>query len=144
MSFDAAQASTLLSIAEQCPLLGGNPVYQARSLYSLIDEEADFDDALLCAEAGYVVKSMEQPAPSIRAYPNPNRTGQLFFEVLGLDAAEQVLTAILYDVQGRPVAEQQINGPKGGMDVSRLAQGLYHWTVQLNDQRLGHGKVTIF
>ena len=50
----------MYGIANQCPLLGGNPVYQARSLYALFDPEADFDDALACVLEGYVVKNEEQ------------------------------------------------------------------------------------
>lgn len=144
VSFDAAQASTLLAIAEQCPLLGGNPVYQARSLCSLIDDELDFDDALICIADGFVVKSGLEHALQVKAYPNPNRTGQQFFEVSGLNNGVDRLTIILYDTQGRPVVEKMLAGPIGSVDVSSLSQGLYHWTVLHNGQRVGHGKVTLY
>ncbi|MBL7962935.1 MAG: T9SS type A sorting domain-containing protein [Flavobacteriales bacterium] len=144
MEFSSQQAATLYSIADQCPLVGGNPVYQARALYALIDEDADFDDALLCIAEGFVVKSLVEPSLSVQAYPNPNRTGQLFFEIDGLDEGDRSITVLLFDMQGRPVVQQPLAGWKGSADVSRLAQGLYHWTVLLDGQRIGQGKVTLF
>lgn len=144
VEFSSQQAATLFSIADQCPLLGGNPVYQARALYALIDEEAEFDDALLCITEGFVVKNLAEPSLSVRAYPNPNRTGQLFLEIDGLDEGGRSIIVLLYDIQGRPVAQLPLGGRKGSVDVSKLTQGLYHWTVLLDDERIGQGKVTLF
>lgn len=36
--FTPAQATQLFAIANQCPMLGGNAVFRARALYSLIDD----------------------------------------------------------------------------------------------------------
>lgn len=144
VQFDATQAANLLYIAGQCPLVGGNPVYQARSLYSLVDDQAEFDDALICMAAGYVVKSLEETAPSVTVYPNPNRTGQQFFEFKGLLDEEAVITVQLFDAQGRQILDQRLAGAKESVDVSGLAQGLYNWVISIDGRLLSHGKVTIF
>src|SRR5690606_34241710 len=72
--FTSSQASELLNIANQCPMVGGNAVYRARSLYSLIDDEVDFDDQLLCLQAGIIVKSlMDNASLNLQLVPNPAR-----------------------------------------------------------------------
>ncbi|MCB0809976.1 MAG: T9SS type A sorting domain-containing protein [Flavobacteriales bacterium] len=123
---------------------GGNPVYQARSLYSLVDDQAEFDDALLCIAAGYVVKSMDEPELSVTVYPNPNRTGQQFFEIKGLLDEEAMITVHLIDAQGRQLLDQRLTGTKGSLDVSGLAQGLYTWVVFIDGRQMNQGKVTLF
>ncbi|QQR87172.1 MAG: T9SS type A sorting domain-containing protein [Flavobacteriales bacterium] len=143
--FDASQEATLLSIASQCPLLGGNPVYQARSMYTLIDEEMDFDDALICVASGFAVKDADARGQHVVVYPNPNRDGLLNFMLTGLDdTKEHTGTIVLYDVQGQEVGRQSINSGRAQMDVSGLAQGLYQWSLIMDEGTRELGTVTIF
>lgn len=145
LSFDASQVATLFDIANQCPLLGGNPVYQARSLYTMIDAEVDFDDALICVAVGFAVKDAEVQGPQITVFPNPNRDGLLNFQVTGLDdTVDHKGTMFLYDAQGQEVWSQGIITSRSQMDVSMLSQGLYQWRVVMDGVKLGQGKVTIF
>ncbi|MBK8950418.1 MAG: hypothetical protein IPM68_16665 [Flavobacteriales bacterium] len=58
--FSTTQAGALFDIANQCPMIGGNAVFKARSLYWLIDDNYDFDDLLLCLSYGIVVKSLTE------------------------------------------------------------------------------------
>ncbi|HQY04406.1 MAG TPA: hypothetical protein PLC10_15935, partial [Flavobacteriales bacterium] len=57
-TFTVDQTNTLFFIANQCPMVGGNSVYRARSLYRLIDDEQQFDDPQLCLQHGIIVKSL--------------------------------------------------------------------------------------
>lgn len=124
--------------------MGGNPVYQARSLYSLIDEEADFDDVALCIAVGYVVKSLEEQAVHVSVYPNPSRSVQLFFETRGLVDEDVLYMITLRVIQGRPVMQQTMSGQIGSLLVSSLAQGLYHWSLSVEGMALDQGKVAIY
>lgn len=143
--FDASQAATLFSIASQCPLLGGNPVYQARSMYTLVDEEADFDDALICVASGFALKDAYVLGQRVMVYPNPNRDGQLNFRVTGLDeSVEHSCTIMLFDLQGQLVLQQSVKTGSALVDVSSLAQGLYQWSMTFDGVRLEQGSVTIF
>ncbi|QQR86070.1 MAG: T9SS type A sorting domain-containing protein [Flavobacteriales bacterium] len=143
--FDASQEATLYAIASQCPLLGGNPVYQARSMYTLINEEADFDDALLCVASGFAVKNDEVVSPGIAVYPNPNRDGQLNFLVTGLDdTMGHSGKIVLFNAQGQVVGHHIINSSRAQLNVATLAQGVYQWTMHMDGEKLGQGKVTIF
>ena len=47
-SFSSLQEKTLQAIASQCPWIGGDAVYAARSLYRLIEPKSVFDDDVLC------------------------------------------------------------------------------------------------
>ena len=143
VEFDVGQAATLIAIANQCPLVGGNPVYQARSLYSLIDDKTEFDDALICAADGYVVKSFDGQVQLVNVYPNPNRTGQLFFETSGLEDEAAFYSIVLCDIQGRPVMRQTMSGQIGSLLVSSLAQGLYRWSFSAEGVTIDQGKVII-
>ncbi|MBK8950427.1 MAG: hypothetical protein IPM68_16710 [Flavobacteriales bacterium] len=70
--FTTDQTSALFNIANQCPMLGGNAVFKARSLYWLIDDAYDFDDAALCLPYGIIVKNLtEQHAHAVSVVPNP-------------------------------------------------------------------------
>lgn len=141
LSFDASQVALLYSIANQCPLLGGNPVYQARSLYALIDPEADFDDALACVLEGYVVKNEEQNDEiSITVYPNPTRGSEVYVVVRGLKQADRTFTIQVVDLRGLLVMEHRFTGANSVLDVNILAQGSYQWSVQQEGVRIAQGK----
>lgn len=142
VTFDGTQASELFAIASQCPLVGGNPVYQARSLYTLIDEDAHFDDALLCVAAGFAVKNEIVASPTVTVFPNPNRTGQLSFRLSGFDDERPLRgQVLLYDVRGQLVASKLLHTNVEVLEVQHLAQGLYQWEVHVDDYVVGRGKV---
>ena len=75
-TFTVDQTNTLFFIANQCPMVGGNSVYRARSLYRLIDDEQQFDDPQLCLQHGIIVKSLvARETNTIGVVPNPARDG---------------------------------------------------------------------
>lgn len=96
-------------------------MYQARSMYTLIDEEMDFDDALICVASGFAVKGAHAIEPRVVVYPNPNRDGLLNFMVAGLDdTIVHFGTVVLYDMQGQEVGRQGLNSARAQMDVTGL------------------------
>ncbi|MBL7962776.1 MAG: right-handed parallel beta-helix repeat-containing protein [Flavobacteriales bacterium] len=141
--FTSTQADDLFTIANQCPMLGGNAVFKARSLYWLIDDTQDFDDALLCLPHGIVVKSLvEQQTNAVRVVPNP-----VSDEANLLLAQESVRPAYLtmYNTVGSEVLRVLV--PKGvvrhAFSTASIASGLYHFKVLSGDGLLGDGKLTI-
>ena len=145
LSFDPAQIALLYSIANQCPLLGGNPVYQARSMYILIDPNAEFEDDLLCAQQGYVVKQMEESEQiAVHVYPNPTRGDDLYVALTGPVDDEQVSVIHLYDVNGRIISTTKLSGSTGVVNITFLSQGLYQWSLEQEGVRVAQGKVTKF
>lgn len=141
--FTATQADDLLAIACQCPMLGGNAVFKARSLYWLIDDNYDFDDPLLCLSYGIIVKSLtERQANTISVIPNPAR-----------DEASLVMpqelkdpgTLIIYDALGAEVLRSSIPAEtmRFAFSTAALSPALYHYMVLTVEGVIGYGKLTI-
>ncbi len=42
------------TVAYQCPMAGGNAVFRARAIYSLMNENAEYDDQFICLQQGIV------------------------------------------------------------------------------------------
>lgn len=141
--FTASQTSELFNIANQCPMLGGNAVFKARSLYWLIDDDYDFDDASICLPYGIVVKKLsEQHSNPVRVVPNP-----------ASDEASLMLTRetdepaylTLYNAVGSEVMRVLV--PKGvlrhAFSIASIAPGLYQFKVLGPNGLAGDGKLTI-
>jgi len=118
--------TTLESIAEQCPLEGGDAVYEARAIVSYYTG-ADFNDAELCEEAQERqqqpdITSKPNAAIPVLLYPNPT-TGQIFWSGTG----DQVVVLRVFNTIGQIQLEQTASG--NNVDLSRLPDGLY--TLQI-------------
>ena len=74
LQYNHGQLETLLGIANQCPLAGGDAVYQARNLLSLNPQfdDADYNDDVLCQVVS-IEKSTAYPSSvqQLSLYPNP-------------------------------------------------------------------------
>lgn len=74
----------LYDIASQCPMLGENAVYKARSMYRFVDDSTYFDDQLLCLPHGIIVKSLrQQEATIVGVVPNPAKDQATLVTALG-------------------------------------------------------------
>lgn len=143
-TFTVAQANDLFDIANQCPMVGGNAVYTARSLYRLIDDTYEFDDPLLCLPHGIVVKSalQEQPA-AVSVQPNPARGRAAL--MLG-EPLEEAGLLVLYNLAGQEVLRVEVSAgePRTEFATGNLAAGVYQYRVQQGGGALlGQGKLTL-
>lgn len=141
--FTSTQAGDLFEIANQCPMLGGNAVFKARSLYWLIDDSHDFDDATICVPYGIIVKSLtEPPANAISVIPNPTADEAILVMAQELKVSG---TLTMYDALGAEVLRYRI--PAGTVrftfSTEPLAPALYHYKVLTTYSGVGHGKLTI-
>lgn len=76
--FTPQQESDLLSIAIQCPDVGGEAVIDARIIYDRVNPEMDYDDNATCTPYGYFRTSqnsnsfvIQQDVTVFSLYPNP-------------------------------------------------------------------------
>jgi hypothetical protein len=142
-AFTSDQASELFDIANQCPMVGGNAVFKARSLYWLIDDTYDFDDALLCLPHGIIVKSlMEHQANAVSVIPNP--AGDEATLVLDRTLDEPGVF-VVFDALGSEVMRSVVplEMPRMTINTSSLAPALYHYQVRGPSGIIGDGKITI-
>lgn len=141
--FTQEQATELLLIADQCPMVGGNAVYRARALYSLIDDEQAYDDEGLCLAHGIIIKRLyETVANTVSVMPNP-----------ASDEATLVLTRmlheagvfVLYDAVGAEVMRYVVppDMPRVAFSISSLAPALYHYRVLDPSGIIGDGKLSV-
>ena len=124
-------------------MVGGNAVFRARALYSLIDDEAEFDDQLLCLQQGIIVKSMEvADLSSVAVVPNP-----------ATDEASLVLTEewdapgvfIVYDALGAEVFRHTVPAytQRYAFSTTALAPAMYHYRVRGRSGVESNGKLSI-
>ncbi|MCB9165666.1 MAG: hypothetical protein H6592_14725 [Flavobacteriales bacterium] len=141
--FTAQQAQDLLAVADQCPLVGGNAVFQARALYYAIDPEQEFDDPALCLQHGLVTKSLKQPVVNaLSMVPNP----AMDEVTLVLTAAlEEAGTLLICNAQGAEVLRLRVpkDQQRTAVSVATLAPGVYHYRVLGVTGDLGAGKLSI-
>ena len=142
-TFTVDQTNTLFFIANQCPMVGGNSVYRARSLYRLIDDEQQFDDPQLCLQHGIIVKSLvARETNTIGVVPNPARDGATL--VLG-EPLEEGGVFILFNSVGVEVMRLDVPAkePRMSFGTSRLATGVYHYRVLSPMGLVGNGRLSI-
>jgi hypothetical protein len=124
--------ASLIAIAEQCPLEGGDAVYEARAIVSHFTGQG-FNDREQCADN----QRQQQPEypkinpeiNSVTVYPNPT-TGQLYWSGTG----EQSVTIRVFNSLGQLVAETTSN--TGYANLERLPDGLYQLQLSTPDNKV--------
>ncbi|MBS1546300.1 MAG: T9SS type A sorting domain-containing protein [Bacteroidetes bacterium] len=142
-TFTVDQANTLYSIASQCPMEGGNAVYQARSMYRLINDTVFFDDQLICLQHGIIVKSIRQQDPNrTGVIPNPAKDRATLMMEQPLDNPG---TFVLYNMLGTVVFHLDVaaNAFRTDFSTTGIAQGMYHYRVISTKGVVGSGKLSI-
>jgi len=142
-TFTVAQSNDLFTIANQCPMVGGNAVYAARALYRQVNDTLAWDDQLLCLPHGILVKSMHQgQTMGMSLHPNPARDEVTLVLGLGLDGPGQFM---VYNGLGTVVLRAPLEAEvvRHTLGTGSLAPGLYHYQVHGPSGLVGTGKLTI-
>ena len=125
------------SIAFVCPLLGGNAVFQARSLQATYNDTLDYDDKLICNQQGVFYKLAQKDSSFrneevLNLFPNPtNNTLNVY-----LDSDIKVNYNIeIYSLLGQQLLEIKncSNEIKFQLASSELANGNYFLLMTQND-----------
>ena len=126
-TFTEAQITELWAIADQCPLAGGDAVFKARSLYSLIDPLVKYQDEERCAsEPEARLKATKLNAASaFRLIPNPARNE---IQVMFAQPLDRGASIIIYDTQGRLHKIQDLEAGQAvfRINTEQLPSGLYY------------------
>lgn len=141
--FTPAQAADLFEVANQCPLTGGNAVFRARAIYSLIDDDEEYDDAALCLQQGLITKNKPADAPrTCLLLPNPAKDQA----TLVLDAAlSEPATLLLVNAQGAYVLQVPVPAEQllTQLKLAGFAPGIYHYTLRGPQGTIGSGKLAV-
>jgi hypothetical protein len=130
--FASTDLTTLTAIADQCPLEGGDAVYEARAVVAYLTGE-DFDDGEICASG----ERQQKPQTSDKAsgldsvvlYPNPT-TGQVYWK----GTSNQPVTVRVFNATGQLVME--VANSNGYANLERLPEGLYQVQLMLQDNTI--------
>ena len=119
--------STLSGIAEQCPLEGGDAVYEARAVAAYFTG-ADYDDLENCVDAERQQRRSHSDKPTEIAvaviYPNPT-SGHIFWN----GTNDQTITVRVFNALGQLAME--LSSTNASANLESLPEGLY--LVQLSD-----------
>ncbi len=141
--FTTQQAEDLFAVANQCPLTGGNAVFRARSLYTLIDDEQEYDDSALCLQEGLITKRLPETAPLVCSIiPNPahDQATLVLPAPLAEPASLLFTNALGAEVMWLQVPADQV---RTAFDTQGLASGIYHYTLFNSAGALGTGRLAI-
>lgn len=133
-----SQVGILVSIAEQCPLAGGNAVFEARGLLGLENERFDFDDNLLCDQSERRLENeMEDRLSnqSFSIYPNPTKDKlELSYELSKVGMTE----ITIQNRMGQVLLNENLTDKQGYIrfELEALPSGMYFCTVKQKGQIL--------
>ncbi len=135
-----AQGKTILSkeqkamaknIAFQCPLQGGNAVFVARSLYSLV-EDVNFDDLALCSlKNAPLVRNTINQSNNYSVSPNPASNIITVSRVIQVD---EVGEWTIQDISGKILITQKATTDKQSISIQGLNEGIYFVSYAVNNK----------
>ena len=131
----ASEQTTLESIAQQCPLSGGWPVFKARALlYAVTGQEGNYTNACAPQQALFQAPSTNvSSSEHIRLYPNPARNEAMVQWDAPLENAGRLL---LYDTYGRLLQRQPIQAGTSSylLPLHEIEAGLYILHLSLDGE----------
>ena len=119
----AANQVVLVDLANQCPLIGGDAVYQSRALLA---DTTYYDDKYICQQSGVQLREalLEESAETTSSYtvmPNP-ATAWIDIQLSG--DVENVMLYI-YDLNGRLITSTSMTASNSRIEVSDIPRGVY-------------------
>jgi len=146
-NFTIAQSGSLLSIGQQCPMLGGNAVYKARGMYAMINDTIRYDDVNTCLQNGVILREQyhsytNSTASSVFIVPNPAKQNATLYYQLPENAKGKML---MFDIVGKNQITKELNKNSSqiDIDVSNLSDGIYFYKVLTDGFEIGNGKLAV-
>ncbi|MBK9045491.1 MAG: T9SS type A sorting domain-containing protein [Bacteroidetes bacterium] len=128
-------------IAAQCPLAGGNAVFRARAILSLISDNYVYDDINICLQAGIILRQISK-TPTASLYPNPaNNSVTLVYELPEVSTAEFLLFNSVGMLQLKKQLKSDIT--QTSFSTEHLAPGVYNYRVNTSSDFQLNGKLVI-
>jgi hypothetical protein len=127
-NFVDADNKNLHILANKCPFVEGEVIYQARTLYNIINSTVEvFKDNCPDNNSSRLMNSVKQLNNwDVKIYPNP-ANNELFFST---NSQKEVLKVSIIDINGRRVADYNLttNGYLGNIKLD-LISGIYFVTL---------------
>jgi hypothetical protein len=143
--YDLVENNNLLNhigdIAYQCPLQGGNAVYQARSYLAQYDNDPIYTDQLNCFNVGIYRKGKEEMLSKIVIMPNPAND---YVELKTISPEEVILNYFITDYLGKLiVVKTNLNSSNERINTQNLPSGIYLLKLELNNGKFLTEKISL-
>ena len=145
VDFTAPQIADLATIAHQCPYLGGDAVYVARSLYARFSNDA-YNDTEICGAVGIQARlnnangtKAKTKAAFALAFPNP--ADDVLHLLTSLPYQDGVLT--LTNAIGQRELSLTVRGTMNDINLAPLSNGIYFLILQKEGQPTFQQKVVV-
>jgi len=150
--FTAIERTVLQEVAMQCPLVGGNAVYEARSILAYTGEIPEYDDAVLCDSATLAEEralpqavqfSPRDEGYQFSAVPNPANDYLRIQYAAPAEAADMEVQ--LVSPTGAIAIDIRLAEPQGARQIglSHLPAGLYYLHFVANGMVISVQKVVV-
>jgi hypothetical protein len=135
-------ASSILGVAQQCPLAGGPAVHRARSLYMLINPDMVYNDELTCLQNGWLLRLAKDNLKfPVGVYPNPASSEVTITYSLTNDQSLQIV-----DQLGRINKQIFLSSKENNIttNISNLSNGIYNLRLSgFENIKIDFGRITI-
>lgn len=134
-TFTETQITALWTLANQCPLSGGDAVFKARSLYSLIDPLVKYQDEELCSsepEERLAPVNLPETATKFLLIPNPAKDE---LTVRLREPSNNSTQFVIYDITGKIHLERTLEAGETffQIHISQLPAGIYYGSLKGKD-----------
>ena len=143
-AYSEIEKEALYGIANQCPLEGGNAVWQARVLiWDLENTPVEFIDNCTTAErrsSTVANKAQENTSGDFNLYPNPNNGEMILTYHL-----EESGTMAIYDLTGKRITQYALSSKNNKLNINEhsLQAGVYFYTIAVNNKIVKQDKLVI-
>ena len=144
-SFNDEQKQVLHDISIQCPYAGGPGVYQARSLYSIVDNQIAYNDIDNCAQLGYYRLKNNKKDINIKntkIIPNPvQNKAKLVYQL----PQDNKGSCYIYNANGSLILSINLiaNSNIYEFDTEVFKSGIYHYQVSSDGNYVGSGNFAV-
>ncbi len=142
--FTPLQLSTLGSIANQCPVAGGQAVFRARALLALVNPNQHYDDREICEPFGgiRIQNNSNSSALFCKVYPNPAMNS------VTLEISDNNLGKVefsLMNATGQKLLSKSLpEGQKSFIfNIASFDPGVYQYQIVLKNQSSINGKLVV-
>jgi hypothetical protein len=142
--FNSSQQNELYSIAIQCPISGGNSVFRARDLYSMVNNSVSYDDFALCLMSGILMREAGNviSIPEPYMYPNPaGESATLIYSLPENTTGELLIYNTLGQIESRYSLTDKTTQFK--FSTSTLNSGVFYYKVYNDGELISTGKLSI-
>ncbi len=142
--FTSVQLSILESIANQCPVSGGQAVFRARAILALVNPNQHYDDRDICEPFGgiRIKNNSNSKLLACKVYPNPAMNS------VTLEISDNNLGKVefsLMNATGQKLLSKSLpEGQKSFIfNIASFDPGVYQYQIVLKNQSSINGKLVV-